>query len=92
MQQIHKLLILDEPTRGIDVGAKSEIMQLVMKLASDGMTIIFISSELQEMVRCCDRVLVLRDRTIISELIGEEIQEDIIMKTIAEGGIGYGEK
>jgi monosaccharide-transporting ATPase len=86
-----KLLILDEPTRGIDVGAKSEIMKLVMKLASDGMTIIFISSELQEMVRCCDRVLILRDRVIIRELIGEEIQESTIMKTIADGGISYGQ-
>lgn len=85
-----QLLILDEPTRGIDVGAKSEIMKLVVKLASEGMTIIFISSELTEMVRCCDRVLVLRDRKIISELIGEEIQESTIMKTIAEGGISYG--
>ena len=86
-----KLLILDEPTRGIDVGAKSEIMKLVMKLASEGITIIFISSELQEMVKCCDRILVLRDRMIISELKGGEIQEDFIMKTIAEGGNSYGE-
>jgi len=86
-----QLLILDEPTRGIDVGAKSEIMKLVMNLASEGMTIIFISSELQEMVRCCDRVLILRDRVIISELVGEEIQEKAIMKTIADGGISYGE-
>ncbi|MGV8981342.1 sugar ABC transporter ATP-binding protein [Clostridium sp.] len=87
-----QLLILDEPTRGIDVGAKGEIMKLVMKLASEGMTIIFISSELQEMVRCCDRVLILRDRMIIRELIGEDIQENTIMKTIADGGISYGEK
>lgn len=86
-----KLLILDEPTRGIDVGAKSEIMKLVMKLASEGITIIFISSELQEMVKCCDRVLILRDRKIISELMREEISEDIIMRTIAEGGMSYGE-
>jgi len=86
-----KLLILDEPTRGIDVGAKSEIMKLVMNLANEGMTIIFISSELQEMVRCCDRVLILRDRIIISELIGDQIQEKAIMKTIADGGISYGQ-
>lgn len=86
-----QLLILDEPTRGIDVGAKSEIMKLIIKLASEGMTIIFISSELQEMVRCCDRVLVLRDRMIIRELIGEEIQEKTIMETIAGGGISYAE-
>ncbi|MGK0469132.1 sugar ABC transporter ATP-binding protein [Clostridium sp.] len=85
-----KILILDEPTRGIDIGAKSEIMKLVIRLASEGMTIIFISSELQEMVRCCDRVLVLRDRMIIRELIGEEIQEQTIMETIAGEGISYG--
>ncbi|MBU3177467.1 sugar ABC transporter ATP-binding protein [Clostridium estertheticum] len=85
-----QLLILDEPTRGIDVGAKSEVMKLVAKLASAGMTIIFISSELQEMVRCCDRIFVLRDRMIIRELIGDEIQEKNIMETIAQGGISYG--
>jgi len=85
-----KLLILDEPTRGIDVGAKSEVMKLVAKLAGEGMTIIFISSELQEMVRCCDRVFVLKDRMIIRELLGDEIQEKIIMRTIAQGGFSYG--
>ncbi|AKN30847.1 sugar ABC transporter ATP-binding protein [Clostridium carboxidivorans P7] len=81
-----KLLILDEPTRGIDVGAKGEIQKLILKLASDGMTILFISSELQEIVRCCDRIFILRDRKIIGELVGDDIQEDNIMKTIAEGG------
>jgi simple sugar transport system ATP-binding protein len=81
-----KLLILDEPTRGIDIGAKGEIQKLILKLAKGGMTILFISSELQEMVRCCDRVLVLRDRKIIGELTGDDIQEANIMKTIAEGG------
>ena len=65
-------------------------MKLVIKLANEGMTIIFISSEMAEMVRCCDRVLVLRDRKIIRELIGEEIKEVTIMETIAEGGISYG--
>ncbi|WP_420808459.1 sugar ABC transporter ATP-binding protein [Clostridium manihotivorum] len=82
-----QLLILDEPTRGIDIGAKDEIKRLVRELAKDGMTIIFISSELQEMVSCCDRVLVLRDRKIIGELVGEEIQESTILQTIAEGGM-----
>lgn len=81
-----EILILDEPTRGIDVGAKSEIQKLILELASKGMTIIFISSELQEMVRCCDRVLVLRDRKIIKELKGEDIKEANIMQAIAEGG------
>lgn len=85
-----QLLILDEPTRGIDVGAKDEIKKLVIKLAQEGMTIIFISSELQEMVSCCDRVVVLRDRKIIGELAGENIQEANILQIIAEGGVNNG--
>lgn len=80
------ILILDEPTRGIDVGAKSEIQKLVLKLARSGMAIIFISSELSEIVRCCDRVIVLRDRRVIGELKGNDITESNIMETIAEGG------
>ena len=86
-----QLLILDEPTRGIDVGAKVEIMKLIIKLASEGVTIIFISSELQEMVRCCNRVIVLRDRKVISELVGDDLQEKNIMNTIAQGGNNYGQ-
>lgn len=81
-----QILILDEPTRGIDIGSKSEIQNLILRLAAGGMTIIFISSELQEMVRCCDRILVLRDRRIIGELKESDIDESIIMETIAEGG------
>ena len=81
-----QLLILDEPTRGIDIGAKSEIQKLIKNLAKDGMTIIFISSELKEVVRTCDRVMVLRDRKIIAELKGNDIQESTIMETIAVGG------
>ncbi|MVX64729.1 ATP-binding cassette domain-containing protein [Clostridium chromiireducens] len=80
-----KLLILDEPTRGIDIGAKGEITELILALAKKGMTILFISSELPEVVKCCDRVIVLRDRNIIGELVGDEIEESKIMKTIAGG-------
>ncbi len=80
-----KLLILDEPTRGIDIGAKGEITELILALAKQGMTILFISSELPEVVKCCDRVMILRDRNIIGELVGDEIQETNIMKTIAGG-------
>lgn len=76
-------LILDEPTRGIDIGAKGEITELILKLAKQGMTILFISSELPEVVKCCDRVIVLRDRNVIGELVGDEIEEANIMKTIA---------
>jgi len=81
-----QILILDEPTRGIDIGSKSEIQNIILRLAEKGMTIIFISSELQEMIRCCDRILVLRDRNIIGELKGDDIEESRIMETIAEGG------
>jgi simple sugar transport system ATP-binding protein len=80
-----KLLILDEPTRGIDVGAKTEIQKLILSLSKEGMSIIFISSELSEVVRCAHRVAVLRDRVKIGELTGKQIDEHIIMQTIAEG-------
>lgn len=78
-----RLLILDEPTRGIDVGAKLEIEKLMAKLAGEGMAILFISSDLEEMVRNSHRVVVLRDRKKISELSGEEISEANIMRAIA---------
>lgn len=80
-----KLLILDEPTRGIDVGSKSEIRNLILDLAAEGMSILFISAELDEMVACCDRVVVLRDRYQIGELEGEQMSVSKIMEMIAEG-------
>lgn len=78
-----RFLILDEPTRGIDVGTKAEIQRLVIELSREGMAILFISSELEEVVRCSDRVVVLRDRQKLAELIGEQIDEHEIMHTIA---------
>jgi len=81
-----KLLILDEPTRGIDVGTRTEIQKLIRTLANDGMTVLLISSELEELVACCDRVIVMRDRSPIGQLRGENISESIIMKTIAGAG------
>ncbi|ULT59671.1 sugar ABC transporter ATP-binding protein [Neobacillus drentensis] len=81
-----KLLILDEPTRGIDVGTRTEIQKLIRTLANEGMTVLLISSELEELVACCDRIVVLRDRTPIGQLQGDEITESVIMKTIADGG------
>jgi simple sugar transport system ATP-binding protein len=78
-----RLLILDEPTRGIDVGAKAEIEKLVQSLRAKGMAILFISSELEEVVRGCQKVIVLRDRTKAGELAGNEITEEAIMQTIA---------
>jgi len=81
-------LILDEPTRGIDVGTKVEIQKLVQKLAEDGMSITFISSEVEEMVRNCSRLIVMRDRSIVGELRGSEVTQDNIMQTIAGGSDG----
>lgn len=81
------LLILDEPTRGIDVGAKSEIEALVESLSKKGVSILFISSELEEVVRRCDRIAVLRDRAKIAELSGEECSERNIMNLIAKGAV-----
>lgn len=80
-----RLLMLDEPTRGIDVGAKLEIQKLILSLSEDGISIVFISSELSEVVRCSQRVAVLRDRKKIGELTGEQIDESSIMQYIAEG-------
>ena len=76
-------LILDEPTRGIDVGTKVDIQKLVLNLAEEGMSITFISSEIEEMVRTCSRLIVMRDRNVAGELAGKEITQDNIMRTIA---------
>ena len=78
-------LILDEPTRGIDVGTKVEIQKLVLKLASEGMSVTFISSETDEMLRTCSRLVVMRDRKMVGELSGEELTQSSIMGTIAGG-------
>jgi len=78
-------LILDEPTRGIDVGTKTEIQRLVLKLAEEGMSITFISSEIEEMLRTCSRLIVMRDRKIVGELRGNELTQSNVMYTIAGG-------
>lgn len=78
-----ELIILDEPTRGIDIGAKGEIESLIQELRQEGMAVLFISSELEEIVRICERVWVLRDRNFVSQLSGDEISEKAIMNQIA---------
>jgi len=78
-------LILDEPTRGIDIGTKIDIQKLVLKLASEGMSITFISSETDEMLRTCSRLVVMRDRKVVGELSGEDLTQNMIMNTIAGG-------
>ena len=80
-----ELLLLDEPTRGIDVGTKTEIQKLVLSFAEQGMSVIFISSELDEVVRVSHRVAILRDRVKVTELSGGEITEENIMGIIASG-------
>ncbi len=78
-------LILDEPTRGIDVGTKIDIQKLVLKLASEGMSVTFISSETDEMLRTCSRLIVMRDRKVVGELSGQDLTQNKIMSTIAGG-------
>ena len=78
-------LILDEPTRGIDVGTKVDIQKLVLKLASEGVSVTFISSETDEMLRTCSRLVVMRDRKVVGELSGDELTQSMIMSTIAGG-------
>ncbi len=80
-----KYLILDEPTRGIDVGTKIEIQKLVLKLAEQGKSITFISSEVDEMLRTCSRLVVMRDRKVVGELTGDDLTQNKIMTTIAGG-------
>lgn len=79
-------LILDEPTRGIDVGTKVEIQKLVLKLAEDGVSVTFISSEIDEMIRVCSRLIVMKDREIVGELSGMNVTEQDAMHMIAQGG------
>lgn len=73
-----QLLILDEPTRGIDVGAKAEIQKLVLSLAEEGKSCVFISSELDEVLRTSHRIMVLRDRAKVVEFSGEVDQQQIM--------------
>lgn len=77
-------LILDEPTRGIDVGAHAEIVNLIKRLCKEGIALLVISSELAEIVDYSERVVVLRDRKQVKELVGDEVNENAIMQAIAE--------
>ena len=75
-----KLLMLDEPTRGVDIGAKQEIFYIMKKLADKGLSIIFVSSEIKEVLAVADRVLVLAKGKITKELMGSELTEDSLVK------------
>jgi monosaccharide-transporting ATPase len=77
------VIILDEPTRGIDIGAKQEIEQLIAKLRADGLAVLFISSEIDEVVRNCSRVLVLRERRLTGEVAGADLTSERLMQMMA---------
>jgi ribose transport system ATP-binding protein len=79
-----KFLLLDEPTRGVDIGAKGEIQALVNELAKEGLGVLMISSELEELVEGSDRVVVMRDGKLSAELRGAQISQDSIIEAMAE--------
>ena len=74
-----RIILLNDPTRGIDVGTKQEIYQLLRRLADGGAAIVFYSTDYDELIGCCDRVLVLYDGAIKRELVGEEITEHALI-------------
>ena len=76
----HRVLILDEPTRGVDIGAKVEIYKMIRELADEGISILVISSELPEIVGLCSRVMVMREGVMTGELSGEDVNEKGIMR------------
>jgi ribose transport system ATP-binding protein len=78
-----RVLLLDEPTRGIDVGAKAEVQKLVDELAADGLGVLLISSDLEELIEGSDRVVVLKDGAVVGELTGDDVTEEKLMRTIA---------
>jgi ribose transport system ATP-binding protein len=78
-----RILILDEPTRGIDVGAKAEIHGIIRRLADDGVAILMISSELPEVLGVSDRIIVMREGEVMGELSQEEATEDAVMRRAA---------
>lgn len=85
-----KLMILDEPTRGIDVGTKAEIEQLIQEFSKSGISVLMISSEIAELERNCDRIIVMREGRVIGELAGDQISQDKVMETIARGSESEG--
>jgi ribose transport system ATP-binding protein len=80
-----RVLLMDEPTRGVDIGAKEEIYQLMEGLAAAGRAVLFASSELEEIIGVADRVLVMHEGRLTGELVGDQITENTIMH-LATGG------
>jgi galactofuranose transport system ATP-binding protein len=81
-----KVLLLDEPTRGIDVGAKAEVQALIGELAAEGLGVVLISSEFEEVVEGSDSIVVLREGRVVAELRGAEVTESALIAALADGG------
>ncbi len=78
------VLFLDDPTRGVDIGAKQDIYAMIRELAEAGKAVVFVSSELQELLRCCDRVLVMNGGTCVAVLAGAEATQEAIIERAAK--------
>jgi ribose transport system ATP-binding protein len=81
-----RLLLLDEPTRGVDIGAKGDIQHLINELVESGLGVLMISSELEELIEGSARVLVMRDGQVVAELRREAISQDALIRAMAGGG------
>jgi ribose transport system ATP-binding protein len=82
-----KVLLLDEPTRGIDVGAKAEVQALIDELAGEGLGVVLVSSDAEELIEGADRVVVLRDGAIVGELRGGDVTTEALLETIAAAAV-----
>jgi ABC-type sugar transport system ATPase subunit len=74
------VLLLDEPTRGVDVGARADVYRVIAELAARGLAIVMVSSELAELVGFCDRILVMREGAVVGELRGDGATEEMILR------------
>ena len=81
-----RVIIFDEPTRGIDVGAKYEIYTLIAQLSSEGKGILMISSEMPELLGMCDRIYVMNEGCFVAEFAGSEASQEAIMRSIVRSG------
>jgi len=86
-----RIILLNDPTRGIDVGTKQEIYQLLQKLAADGAAILFYSTDYDELIGCCDRVLVMYGGTVVRTLAGRDLTETNLVSAALNLPAGTGE-